>query len=112
MRLLDLLGIEKPTREGDDIVVPVRLAVGTPDPGAIAIETRSLMDLMRLAAASIELPPDAAAVAVRYPEVGPAGKGIRIRSADTRPAQARVAGSTAAAGTTSRTTTMRAGSGS
>jgi hypothetical protein len=90
-RLLDLLGIEKPAREGDDIVVPVRLAVGTPDPGAMAIETRSLLDLMRLAAANIELPPDAAVVALRYPEVGPAGKGIHIHSAATRPAQARVA---------------------
>ncbi len=90
-RLLDLLGIEKPAREGDDIVVPVRVAVGAPDSGAISIETRSLMDLMRLAAASIELPPDAAAVAVHYPEVGPAGKSIHIHSAATRPAQARVA---------------------
>jgi len=90
-RLLDLLGIAKPLREGDDVVIPVRLSVGSPDPGAIAIETRSLLDLMRLAAASIELPPDAAVAAVRFPERGPAGQGIRIRVASARPAQTRVA---------------------
>ena len=89
-RLLDLLGIAKPAREGDDIVIPVRLSVGSPDPGAIAIETRSLFDLMRIAAARIELPADAAAGAVRYPELGPAGKGIRILSSASRPPQARV----------------------
>jgi len=90
-RLLDLLGITRPVREGDDIVIPVRLSVGSPDPGAIAIETRSLLDLMRLAAASIELPADAAAGAVRVRERGPAGRGIRIWVASARPAQARVA---------------------
>jgi hypothetical protein len=41
-RLLDLLGIAKPLRDGDDIVVPVRSSVGTPEPGTIAVETRSL----------------------------------------------------------------------
>ena len=85
-RLLDLLGVAQPAREGDDIVIPVLLSVGSPDPGAIAIETRSLFDLMRLAAARIELPADAAAGAVRYPELGPAGKGIRILSFDFSPA--------------------------
>jgi len=32
-RLLDLLGIAKPVREGDDVVIPVQLSVGSPDPG-------------------------------------------------------------------------------
>ena len=90
-RLLDLLGIARPIREGDDVVIPVRLSVGSPDPGAIAIETRSLLELMRLAAASIELPAEAASGAVRFPERGPAGQDIRIRVASARPAPARVA---------------------
>jgi len=46
---------------------------------------------MRRAAASIELPADAASGAVRFPERGPAGQGIRVRVASGRPAQARVA---------------------
>jgi hypothetical protein len=89
-RLLDLLGIAQPAREGDDIVIPVRLSVGSPEPGSIALETRSLLDLMRLAAAAIELPADAPG-AVPFAEPGPAGKGIRILVAAERPVQARVA---------------------
>jgi hypothetical protein len=90
-RFVELLGVTKPTREGDDIVIPVRLSVGSPEPGAIAIETRSLLDLMRLAAASIQVPPEAAAGAMSFPAPGPAGRGIRIRVAAERPARARVA---------------------
>jgi hypothetical protein len=89
-RLVELLGVARPAREGDDVVIPVRLSVGSPDPGAIALETRSLLELMRLAAAAIELPADTAGAA-RYPAAGPAGRGIRIHVADGPPAQARVA---------------------
>ena len=91
MRLLDLLGIQRPVRDGDDVVIPVRLSVGSPDPGAIAIETRSLLDLIRLASAGIELEGEAAVGAISYPERGPAGRGIRIRVAAERPSEARVA---------------------
>jgi hypothetical protein len=90
-RLVELLGIAQPAREGEDVVIPVRLSVGSPEPGAIAIETRSLLDLMRLAAAGIQLPPEAAAGTMSFPAPGPAGRGIRIRVAAERPAQARVA---------------------
>jgi hypothetical protein len=89
-RLLDLLGIKKPDREGDDVVIPVQLSVGSPAPGAISVETRSLLQLMRLAAARIELPPDTPGAA-RLPAAGPAGRGIRIRSAAEAPSQPRVA---------------------
>jgi hypothetical protein len=89
-RLLDLLGVAKPAREGDDVLIPVQLSVGSPEPGSISIETRSLLDLMRLAAASIELPPDTPGAA-RFPTPGPAGRGIRIRSAESAPPGARVA---------------------
>jgi hypothetical protein len=89
-RLLDLLGVTKPERAGDDIVIPVQLSVGTPAPGSISIETRPLIDLMRLAAASIELPPDTHGAA-HFPPPGPAGQGIHIHSALTAPARPRVA---------------------
>ncbi len=89
-RLLELLGIPKPAQEGDDAVVPIQLAVGSPPPGAIVIETRSLFHLMQLAAAGIDLPADLQSVARQYPEPGPAGRGIRILSSATRPAQARL----------------------
>jgi hypothetical protein len=89
-RLLDLLGLKKPEREGDDVVIPVQLSVGTPAPGAIAIETRSLLDLFRIAAASIELPPETYG-AVHFPPPGPAGQGIHIKSSTTAPSHPRVA---------------------
>jgi hypothetical protein len=90
-RLLGLLGISGPAREGDDVVVPMRLSAGSPPPGAIALETRSVFHLMQLAAASIELPAELMASARQYPEPGPAGAGIRIRSSATPPDGARVA---------------------
>ena len=90
-RLLELLAIDKPIREGADVVVPVRLAAGTPEPGTISIETRSLFDLVRIAAASIELPADVSAGAVRFPPRGIAGRDIRILSTAFRPRDARAA---------------------
>jgi hypothetical protein len=89
-RLLDLLNIKHPEREGTDVVIPVELSVGTPAPGSIAIETRSLLDLMRLAAAGIELPPDTYGAA-SLPAPGPAGRGIQIHTSGTEPARPRVA---------------------
>jgi hypothetical protein len=88
--LLALLRIQNPQREGDDIVIPVQLSVGSPAPGAIVIETRSVIDLMCLAAASIELPADTPG-ATQFPAPGPAGQGINIRSSSGEPAQPRVA---------------------
>jgi hypothetical protein len=89
-RLLDLLGIKRPDREGDDVVIPVQLSVGSPAPGAISVETRSLLHLMRLAAASIELPPNTPGAA-RLLAAGPAGRDIRIRSSTLAPSEARMA---------------------
>jgi hypothetical protein len=89
-RLLELLGIAKPEHDDRDIVIPVELSVGRPAPGSIYIETRSLLELMRLAAASVELPPNTYGAA-RFPPSGPAGRGIRIHSSTTAPSRPRVA---------------------
>lgn len=89
-RLLELLGIKKPADEGEDVIVPVQLSVGTPTPGTISIESRSVIDLMRLAAAGIELPADIPGAA-HLPKAGPAGRGIRIHSSTTAPYDSRVA---------------------
>jgi hypothetical protein len=89
-RLLALLNVAKPERVGDDVVIPVQLSVGSPGPNSMSIETRSLVDLFRLAAASIEIPPDVTG-AEAVPTPGPAGKGIRIRSSALFPQGSRVA---------------------
>jgi hypothetical protein len=89
-RLIELLGIKNPEREAGDIVIPVLISVGSPAPGAIAIETPSLLDLMRLAAASIALPAGTPGAA-RVPMPAPAGQDIRILSSSAEPSLARVA---------------------
>ena len=89
-RLLDLLKVTRPAREGDDVVIPVQLSIGAPGPDAISIETRSVLDLFRLAAASVEVPPDARGAAAALTP-GPAAAGLRIRSAAAAPGDARVA---------------------
>jgi hypothetical protein len=89
-RLLSLLGIRKPVQAGEDVIVPVQLSVGSPAQGSVVIESRSMLDLMRLAAAGIELPDDVPGAA-RLRTPGPAGQGIHIRSAAAEPSQARVA---------------------
>jgi hypothetical protein len=88
-RLLELLAIRKPERDGDDVIIPVQLSTGSPSPNTISLETRSLLDLMRLAAASIELPADTPGAA-RFPTPGPAAHGLRIRSAEQHPPESRV----------------------
>jgi len=90
-KLLSLLGLQQSqVPAGDDIVIPVQLSVGSPDPGSIAIETRSLFDMLRIAGATIELAPDTSGVG-RLPAPGPAAGGLRIRSGSAPPAEARVA---------------------
>jgi len=89
-RLLDLLGIARPVTHGSDVIVPLVLAAGTPGSGPVAIETRSLNAMMRLAAAGIELPRDVAG-ALAFPPPGAWWNGVRIRSSATRPETARVA---------------------
>jgi hypothetical protein len=89
-QLLDLLGIAKPVRPGEDVVVPVQLSVGSPVPGSMVVETRSVLDLMRLAAACVDIPKGMPGAAqLRSP--GPAGQGFRIRTAALEPPQVRVA---------------------
>jgi len=89
-RLLELLGIKKPAHEGEDVVAPVQLSAGTPTPGTISIESRSAIDLMRLAAAGIELPADITGAA-HLPKAGHAGQGIHIYSSTTALSDSRVA---------------------
>jgi hypothetical protein len=89
-RLAALLGVKSPERVGDDIVIPVELSVGSPSPGSVALETRSLFDMLRIAGASIDVPADVPGAA-RLPSPGLAAQGLRIRIALTEPGDARVA---------------------
>ena len=88
--LAALLDLAKPATPGADWIIPVRSAAGTAERGAIGIETRSLLDVMQIAAAAVDVPPDLAAFA-DAPRAGMAGRDIRILSAASRPDGARVA---------------------
>ncbi len=88
-RLLELLKVTRPERDGDDVVIPVELSVGAPSANAVSLETRSLLDLFRLAAATVEVPPGTPGAAA-VPRPGAAAAGLRIRSSEFPPADARV----------------------
>lgn len=92
-KLLALLGLQVPTNESGDIVLPVSLAVEAAGLEDIAITTRSVFDLVEILSASIDVPEDHAGsgLAISYPPKGLAGKDIHIRSARVKPKNASVA---------------------
>ncbi len=91
--LLTLLGIDRPSDDGAEVVLPVSLAaVGRVHDG-ITITTRSVFDLMEILSASVELP-DAdtrSGAALHYPPSGPVGRSLKIASSKGTPEQAYVA---------------------
>ena len=89
-RLLTLLKADMPSHEGEDILIPLQLSVGGWHTGALTVGTRSLFELIRIAAAAVEVPKDVTG-AMRLPAPGPAGRFLRIRSSTAQPTEARVA---------------------
>jgi len=91
--LLDLLGIEGIEPDGQDIVLRVVAALRRPTSEAIAIQTRSVLDMARIASASVEVPEEdrAAGLTVELPKLGLAGRHIRVQRAVSRPATAAAA---------------------
>jgi hypothetical protein len=75
-------------REGRDIVLPVKLALGNATKPALNLQTRSVYDLVEVAARSVEVPPEHAARGLPDPALdGPSPlRGLfRIRSSPGRP---------------------------
>jgi hypothetical protein len=91
--LLGLLGLGVPEDQSKDIVLPVFLALEGPVSGGIAIYTRSIFELMTMMSASIEAPEDhvSSGLAIKYPPLGPAGRGLHIRRSEGNPQTASVA---------------------
>ena len=90
-RLLELVAVTKPASHRADLVVPIEFSAGSAPQDSLAIETRSLFHLLQLAAASIDIPDELKPITRSFSASGPAGKGIRIQSSATQPAQARLA---------------------
>ena len=88
-----LLGLSMPANQSEDIVLPVYFAIKRRHGDSIAMSTRSTGDLIQILRASVEIPleHDAAGLAMKYPPVGLAGQGVRIRSQKERPETVTVA---------------------
>ena len=85
--LMSLLELPFPTDEVSDIIIPIQFAVKEKDVFGIAIETRSLYDLITIAAASIEVPEEhvSSGLAKTYPPKGLAGRQLRINRSNEKP---------------------------
>ena len=91
--LAGLLGFPLPKDPTAALVIPVRAGLGDSHSGELALRTRSVYDLMRIAAAAIDVPEQhlTTGTAERFPPAGPVGAGIRIGRSKERPANAAVA---------------------
>ncbi len=93
--LLELVGV--PTDAvgtGQDVILPTWLSDGTTSRrGGLAIKTRSIFDLLTIAGASMEVPPEhvEAGWVTSYPELGAVGDMIRIQCSESAPEAAMVA---------------------
>jgi hypothetical protein len=90
-KLVGLLGVNSPAKEGDDIVIPVHQTAGTAQQGHLVIETRSLLGLMQLAASRIDLPMGMEPQTLGYGKPNSVADSIHIYSSAERPANTRVA---------------------
>jgi hypothetical protein len=87
---LDLLDIRGMALDGSDIVLPVVKALRRSTNRSIAIQTRSVLDLSRIASASVDVPEAdrADGLTIDFPKSGLAGEYIHVRRAAARPATA------------------------
>ncbi|KGM43462.1 hypothetical protein JY97_07130 [Alkalispirochaeta odontotermitis] len=90
---LNLLDLPMSADLSEDIILPVYFAVKGADWRGIAMSTRSTEDLFEILRASIELPEEhaRAGIAIDYPPVGLAGKGVRILTSKEKPEKAALA---------------------
>jgi hypothetical protein len=79
--------------DGHPVVLDVELGAGGTQAGKVAIDTRSVQELVMLLASAIQVPSDdlQAGRAVTFPPVGRMGSALHIRRAADRPKQASVA---------------------
>ncbi len=84
---LELLTIDGIEADGDDITLPVFGATRRANNQSIAIQTRSVVDISRIAAASVDVPEadSARGLTQTFPKKGLAGDLIHVRRAAERP---------------------------
>ena len=87
-----LLGLERPNLDGD-VTLPVHLGIVEPGTPAIELQTRSMYDLLMIAAATVDVPPEdlEAGLTRKLPPMGRVGQSMRIRSSRQTPERAMAA---------------------
>jgi len=91
--LLRLLGLPVPKDPSQAVVLPTSLALYGSESGAIGITTRSVLRLMEILSAAVELPPEDEhnGTTTDYPPLGPIGTELLIHHAKAKPDRAAVA---------------------
>jgi len=92
--LAETLGFRVPVSANAELVLPVRLAVGAPAEPRLDVQTRSLFDVLEIAASRVEVPEQHLREGVtdsRFAEISAPADFLRIRSAEDRPESAAVA---------------------
>jgi hypothetical protein len=91
--LLSLLGLPAKGAGSEQLVLPVSLALDGRDSGGVGITTRSVIDLVQMLSAAVELPEEHQrnGIAATFPPPGPVGRQIHIHHARARPQHAAVA---------------------
>lgn len=91
--LLRLLGLPTPQQPSSRIVLPVRLALHGHQAGVVALDTRSVYNLLEILAGAVEVPERdrTSGVTMDYPPPGAAAAELRIRWAEAEPEHASVA---------------------
>lgn len=91
--LYESLGLATPTDLDGVLTLPIRLGIGRPANAAIRLQTRSLYDVLNIAAASVEVPEPHArsGMAAPLPAPGAAVRNLRIRATRLRPKDAMIA---------------------
>jgi hypothetical protein len=90
---LALLGIDGIAVDGKDIVLPIAGALRRGTNQSIAMQTRSVLDIGRIASASVDVPEAdrERGLTLKFPKSGLAGDYIRVRRAAERPPTAAAA---------------------
>jgi hypothetical protein len=90
--LLGALGLTAFRADAPQLLIPMRAGVDLPAGDAIVLETRSILDVLRLAGDALEVPDEHLQAGLVQPGSGAAtGAPLRIRSSHERPALASVA---------------------
>ena len=91
--LLGLLGLPAPKDPSQAVILPVSLALDGRDSGGIGITTRSVLRLMEILSAAIEVPEQdqGNGTTTDYPPLGALGRNLRIHHAKSKPARTAVA---------------------